>query len=284
MVFAAPMVAAQDVTLDYGQPTFEGPGFMTVTVTGPPGTQAWLLISLEEGETTLPKFGTFGINFTPDLIILPLGVIGPSGVLTFPCWIDCLSDIVPGISELITYSQVAARLPTQEWELSNVVRYDLVLGDCDALCEHGIEQLGLETVLEGVSGLPETLLIEVRKDDATGDLNASFSQLIDLADLPALPLSNAEGSIQVTLLEFDGTKLRVRFIIDALLAEGLDNKLKAWTYFSVSAGAVSEVSTFHTSCSQPIEVGSVFDGFVVTNMIDVGPDGGGMGGMGGMGM
>lgn len=113
------------VTLD--KPLYQTGETATLTVTGTPGDQLWLLFDRRPGPTVLPGLGTFGLQMGRTLGVFPMGPMPASGSLTVAYTPDCLSAVVgePTFLQAVTSARQAP-LPVH---LSNVAVYEVQRGD-----------------------------------------------------------------------------------------------------------------------------------------------------------
>jgi len=268
---------SQPLSINLNQPTVETGQTLAFSVTGPPGTNIWMLLDLVEGQSFYPPVGTLDIAFSPLAQVYNNGPLPQDGLFIRFDQIPCYT----GFGSLDVYLQVVGQDPvTGAFSKSNPVTVTIVEGDCDSECDGGIVVLGLQVDIPNVTPGLDTLEINIHKgsnDGTPGDLQTAFAEVVDLTQPVALPMSNLTGGLVVQVLDLDDGTLTIRFEIDAVLA-GLD-KLNANTYIELSFNGTSYIETIHTSCSQPIAVGDMFGTFIITNLID-GGDGGGMGGMG----
>lgn len=173
----------------------------------------------------------------------------------------------PGLGEVTAYFQVVGVIPgTGDYVKSNPLEVDIVEGDCSSECSGGVVVVGLENHFSAVTDTLQVLDIELHDKKADGAVVASFSMLLDTDSPPSLPLTNSSGSIVLQKCAMDGDALTIRFQSDATF-EGLARH-KNNTYFIVRFGAQSAEELIHLSCSVPIDVGYVFDEFLVTSLVD----------------
>lgn len=275
--FFADAAISQPLSINLNQPTIETGQTLTFSVTGPPGTNIWMLLDLVEGQSVYPPVGTLDIAFSPLAQVYNFGQLPEDGLFVRFDEIPCYT----GFGSLDVFLQVVGQDPvTGAFSKSNPVTVTIVEGDCDSECDGGIVVLGLQVDIPNVTPGLDTLEISIHKgsnDGTPGDLQAAFAEVVDLTQPVVVPLSNMTGSLVVQVLDIENDTLTIRFEIDAVLA-GI-NKLDANTYIELSFNGTSYIETIHTSCSQPIAVGDMFGTFTITNLID-GGDGGGMGGMG----
>jgi len=275
--FFAEAAISQPLSININQPTIETGQTLTFSVTGPPGTNIWMLLDLVEGQSVYPPVGTLDIAFSPLAQIYNFGPLPTDGLFIRFDEIPCFTNF----GSLDVFLQVVGRDPMSgAFSKSNPVTLTIVEGDCDSECDGGIVVLGLQVDIPNVMAGLDTLEISIHKGSGGGSpgaLQATFAEVVDLTQPVTLPLTNMTGSLVVQVLDIDNGTLTIRFEIDAVLA-GI-NKLDANTYIELSFNGTSYIETIHTSCSQPIAVGDMFGSFIITNLID-GGSGGGMGGMG----
>jgi len=261
-------------TISIGQPTVETGQAFSFTLQAPPNTAAFLIVSPGPGHVPHAGLGSIDVQLGFPSQVFFLGVTGQDGLIVRMDEVACLN----GFDFFDGYMQVIGKVvQTSTFVKSNVLKATIVEGDCDQDCEGGITKLGIQTEISNVPAGPGLLEIVVKDKDEDGDIWMSFSQMVDPANPVGIPYFNTEASVEVEALSIDEEgDLVIRLEVDAVMA-GLDNgELKNNTWFEISFAGQTLAHGFHTSCSQPIEVGMVFGPYTVTNLIDVGP-GGGMG-------
>jgi hypothetical protein len=263
---SVPTLRAQ-VTLEADQPAYEVTQQLTVTITAPPGALTFLLVDVLPGPTVVPNLGTFIMGFSPWFFVVPLGPMNPTGQLTLQEQFSCRTAYVYGQEVYLQAVAVSGGVKT----LSNGLHFAEMPGDCNDDCIGGVYELGLQLPLAGVPSTG-TLHIESYK---TNGAQISYGTLDAPLDLDAgpigvlgTPIVNADQSIAVTVLDWDGAQLTVRFFVNA--QNGGHSKLGGNTLFRVSYGGVTQEVIIHTSCSQPLYVGLKFGDFTVVKVLDLG--------------
>ncbi len=262
--------AAQDpvITLSISQPTYEIGQTIFLEISGTPGASAFLGIAENKQTTTVPGIGDLCIDPSdPSFLLIGFPSLPPTGTVVLCDGVPC----DPSLAGLQAFVQAVQISSGQVDGISNCVEVELVDGDCTDECDGGIVILGVQTTLTNLDGATGSLQMSGQahnKADAIGELTVNN---VDLNALPALPISNADGSVKLVKLEWDGDSLLVRWELDAsnyVGSPGRAGKMSNETNFSTSFGNAAALEQIHTSCSQPLPVGMVFGEYVVTRLID----------------
>ncbi|HZL99718.1 MAG TPA: hypothetical protein VFD43_05635 [Planctomycetota bacterium] len=257
--------APAQVTIETDQPAYEVSQQLSVNIYGPPGAQTYLLVDVLPGPVVFP-FGTIHIGFSPIWFMVNLGPMPADGSMFLQEAFSCRTAFNYGVE---VYLQ-AICIVNGAKELSNGLHIAEMPGDCTDVCEGGVQEVGLQVTLEGV---PQTGDLHVTAFKSNGfqheygPLDATLDLAVDATGILATPLIGDNGCAAVSMLEWDGSDLTVRFFIDA--PECGHVKLGGNTLFVISFGGVEKSVEFHTSCSQPLYVGQVYGDFTVIKVIDV---------------
>lgn len=142
------------VTLD--KPLYQTGESATMTVTGTPGHQLWLLFEKNAGPTTIPGLGTFGLMLGAGLEAYPIGVLPADGTFTASCAPDCSSEAAasPTYIQAITFDPLVG-MPLA---LSNTTVLQVARGDECNTCPKtpsqdplfGVTSAGTAVYLHGI--------------------------------------------------------------------------------------------------------------------------------------
>ena len=264
LVTAAPGAASQ-ITIATDQPSYEVNQLISFTVDGPPGTPIFVLVDLAPGPVTIPSLGTFGIGFSSQFFMVPLGPIPPSGQISLAEKLFCRTAETYGDE---FYLQ-AVGIINGEKVLSNPHHFAHMSGDCDGICDPPVLELGFQTTF---ADAPATgmLHIDCYKSVGQNDLFGMIDIPLDLTTqaVGALSpvISNASGSVVVQWIDWVDGDLTLRFFIDATKSVGQFNGPNA--LLTVDYAGETRVEPIHTSCSLPLDVGMAFGEFTVIKMVD----------------
>jgi hypothetical protein len=257
---------AAQVTIEADQPAYEVSQLLTVTISGPPGAPTFLLVDILPGPFVFP-FGTIWIGFSPVFFVVNLGPMPASGSMSLHESFSCRTANTYGTEVYLQAICVVGGVK----QVSNGLHIGEMPGDCNDDCIGGVAVIGLQVALENV---PQTGALHI---DATklngfqhhyGPLDAPLDLATDATGLLDTPLLGNNGGVAVSMLEWDGSTLVVRFFIDAPAAGHAS--LGGNTEFTISFGGVQKTVVIHTSCSQPLYVGQVYGDFTVVKLIDLG--------------
>ena len=257
---------AAQVTIEADQPAYEVSQLLTVNISGPPGAPTFLLVDVLPGPVVFP-FGTIWIGFSPVYFVVNLGPMPASGSMSVHENFSCRTADVYGVEVYLQAICVVGGVK----QLSNGLHIGEMPGDCNDDCVGGVAVLGLQVALENV---PQTglLHIDAHKVNGTqhhyGPLDAPLDLAVDATGILDVPLLGNNGGVAVSMLEWDGSTLLVRFFIDAPAAGY--TALGGNCEFTISFGGVQKTVVIHTSCSQPLYVGQKYGDFTVVKLIDLG--------------
>jgi len=258
--------SSAQVTLEADQPAYEVSQLLTVTISGPPGAPTYLLVDVLPGPLVFP-FGTIEIGFSPLFFMVNLGPMPAAGFMSLHEAFSCRTAQTYGTEIYMQAICIVNGLKV----LSNGLHFAEMGGDCNDDCIGGVAVLGLQVPLEGVT---ETGVLHIGAKKLNGfqheygPLDVPLDLVTDATGILAVPLVSPNGGIAVSMLEWDGSTLLVRFFVDAPAAG--HEKLGGNTEFTISFGGVSKTVVIHTSCSQPLYVGQVHGDFTVIKLIDIG--------------
>lgn len=265
-LFAAPSTAeAGGLTLTTDQPAYEVAQTITLTITGPVGASTTLLIDLDDGPTFVPGYGEFALGFSPFFLMADLGPIPASGEIVLSIPLLCRFAPPLGIEVYLQAVAFDGGAPI----LSNPWHFAESPGDCDNVCESGIEQMGVQTTFANVPATGK-LSVSVSRPNGQqtvyGTLDVNLDLAVDATGVLDVPLVNGDSSITVSMLEMSGSSLTVRFCLDATVTPG--KKLQGGeTTFAAAFEGTSEVQQIHTSCSIPLAVGDVHGNLTITKLV-----------------
>ena len=258
--------SSAQVTLESDQPAYEISQLLTIKISGPPGAPTFLLVDVIPGPIVFP-FGTIEVGFSPLFFVVNLGAMPASGSMTLHEAFSCRTVQTYGTEVYMQAICVVNGVKV----LSNGLHFAEMGGDCNDDCIGGVAEIGFQVPLEGV---PETgvLHISALKQNGFpheyGPFDVPLDLFTDATGILAVPLESPNGGIIVSMLEWDGSTLLVRFFVDAPAAGHV--KLGGNTKFTISFGGVEKSVVIHTSCSQPLFVGQVYGDFTVIKLIDIG--------------
>jgi hypothetical protein len=237
-----------------------------VTVEAPPGAPTFLLVDVFQGPVVVPNLGTFIMAFSPFFFVVPRGPKNPTGRLDLMEQFSCRTAYVYGQVVFLQAVAIVNGVKT----LSNGLHIAEMPGDCNDDCVGGVQEIGLQVPLAGVPATG-TLHIESHKTNGAqisyGKLDLPLDLVVGPNGVLTTPIQNGDGSVAVSVLDWDGTTLTVRFFVNG--PAGGHAKLGGNTLFHVSYGGVTQEVTIHTSCSQPLYVGLKFGDFHVVKVIDL---------------
>jgi hypothetical protein len=254
------------VTIETDQPAYEVSQLLTVKISGPPGATTFLLVDVLPGPLVFP-FGTIEIGFSPIWFMVNLGPMPAEGFMSVHESFSCRTAYVYGVE---VYLQAICIVDGQK-VLSNGLHIAEMPGDCNDDCIGGVQEIGLQVRLENVPALGDLHVDAIKQNGFQhhyGPLDATLDLAVDATGILATPLLSPNNGVAVSMLEWDGNDLVVRFFIDAPAAGFV--KLGGNTEFVISFGGVEKSVIFHTSCSQPLYVGQIYGDFTVIKLIDVG--------------
>jgi len=258
--------ASAQVTIESDQPAYEVSQLLTVKISGPPGAQTFLLVDVLPGPFVFP-FGTIWIGFSPVFFVVNLGPMPAAGSMTVHESFSCRTAMTYGTEIYLQAICVVGGVK----QVSNGLHFAEMGGDCNDDCVGGVAEIGLQVPLENV---PQTgtLHIDAHKLNGAqhhyGPLDAPLDLATDATGILDVPLVSPNGGVAVSMLEWDGSTLLVRFFVDAPAAGY--SALGGNCEFTISFGGVQKTVVIHTSCSQPLYVGQVFGDFTVIKLIDLG--------------
>ena len=265
-VFLLAGAASAQVTIETDQPAYEVSQLLSVTITGPPGAPTFLLVDVWPGPVVFP-FGTIHIGFSPIYFVVSLGPMPLSGTMSLHEGFSCRTAFNYGTEVYLQAICVVAGVK----QLSNGLHIAEMPGDCNDDCIGGVAEIGLQVALEGVPQTGDLHVTAVKQNGFQheyGPLDATLDLATDATGILATPLISPNGAAAVSMLEWDGSTLVVRFFIDAPDAGHI--KLGGNTLFTISFGGVEKSVLIHTSCSQPLYVGQTYGDFTVIKLIDIG--------------
>jgi hypothetical protein len=255
------------VSISTNQPVYEVSQQLTVTIEAPPGALTFLLVDVLPGPTVVPGLGTFIMGFSPFFFVVPLGPMNPTRELVLQEQFSCRTAYTYG---QVVYLQVVAVIDGVK-TLSDGLHIAEVPGDCSDECLGGVTEVGFQVPMAAVPSTGTLHIESYKTNGALVDYGNSDAVLdLDVGPTGVLPATmlNCDESIAVTVLDWDGATLTVRFFVSA--TNGGHRKFGGQTQFNVSYGGVVQELNIHTSCSQPLFVGQDFDDFTVVKVLDVG--------------
>ena len=265
LLVGAPSADANELTISTDQPAYEVAQTITLFVNGPAGAPVTLLIDLDDGPTFVPGFGEFSLGFSQFFLMADLGTIPAGGELVLSLPLMCRFAPPLGIEVYIQAVAFVNGSPI----LSNPYHFGESPGDCDDVCESGIEQMGVQTTF---ANAPQTgtLALSVSRPNGQqtvyGTLDLDLDLAVDAEGVLDTPLTNADGSVVVTMLEMNGPDLTIRFCVNAT-GQPTGKLQGGETIFSADYAGTLNEEQIHTSCSLPLAVGDVFDEMTVIKLV-----------------
>jgi hypothetical protein len=254
------------VTIAADQPAYEVSQLLTVNISGPPGAPTFLLVDVLPGPFVFP-FGTIWVGFSPVFFVVNLGPMPASGSISVHESFSCRTALVYGVEVYLQAVCVVGGVK----QVSNGLHIAEMPGDCNDDCVGGVAVIGLQVALENVAQTGTMHIDAVKLNGFQhhyGPLDVPLDLATDATGLLATPILSANGGVAVSMLEWDGSNLVVRFFVDAPAAG--HTSLGGNTEFTISFGGVQKTIVIHTSCSQPLYVGQTYGDFTVIKLIDLG--------------
>ncbi|MFT7462037.1 MAG: hypothetical protein ACI9EF_000374 [Pseudohongiellaceae bacterium] len=193
--------ATGQITIATDQPSYEVNQLTTFTVDGPVGTPIYLLVDLAPGPVTVPSLGTFGVGFSSQFFMIPLGQIPPSGTISLPEKLFCRTADTYGDE---FYLQ-AVGVVNGEKVLSNPHHFAHMPGDCDGIYDPAVLGLGFELTFEDApsrGNLHIDCYKSVEQNDLFGMLDLPLDLVTQGSGILTPVLSNANGSVVVQWSEW----------------------------------------------------------------------------------
>ena len=240
-----------------------GPGTnIVIRLIGEPFEHFCLLCDTGDEPVVLPILGQVCLPFSPGLAVVA-GVFPATGEIEIPVSIPNDPGLTDGILCCL-FIDVNLALP-ENIDISNRICMCPGFG-----CEDKIQELELSTTLTYTGPFPVAVTATARKNDEDDDLIGSTTTQFDPNAPATFPVSD-DDAMTIENITRLGDEITVIARIDAS-DFGNSGRLSANTYFDVTVGDVCNVETIHTSCSQPIGLGFVFDEFLITDLVDPSKD------------
>lgn len=231
----------------------------SIQLIAPPGAPVLFMASAGQGPTNTP-FGTLCLDFP--LILQALFRSPPSGLVSIPCHVPCDPQAV-GFTGYLQFSAIDPANPSQT-KSSNQVAVTIVdNGSCNA-CDGSCKPAKIKMIYTGSDCSATSHSQDPSKVSCSGDAMGAAAVRILVQDKSDPSASDAE-------VYFDNlVSLGDSFEISA--ANAGKTRLRSTTYVFLfdPTGILLQQIMFHTSCSQPLNLG---DHFGATRITAIGCEG-----------